>query len=269
MTTVELDAKRKAELADPSLVVDQLQIHIYADAQAVAAAAGAKAGAQVRQALDSQGEAAVILATGQSQLAFLEAFLTRPEVDWRRVTFFHMDEYLGLPATHPASFRHFLRARVEHRVKCRAFHYLEGDVAEPCSECDRYADLLQAQPIDLCMLGIGNNGHLAFNDPRVAHFDDGFPVKIVKLDEVCRQQQVDQGHFTSIDAMPAYALTLSIPTLCQARRLLCLAQGAHKAEIVRTTLQGPISTACPASILRRQSHAELLLDAEAAELIER
>jgi glucosamine-6-phosphate deaminase len=178
-----------------------------------------------------------------------------------------MDEYLGLPGDHPSSFRHYLRERVESKVACREFHYLNGDASEPAQECDRYAALLQAQPIDVCVLGVGDNGHLAFNDPPVASFDDPFPVKIVKLDEVCRQQQVNQGHFSSIDAMPAYALTLSIPTLCSARRLLCLVPGKHKAGIIQTMLTGPISTDCPASILRRMPQATLLLEEASAHLI--
>ena len=267
MTTAEMETNRQPASADRSFAIEQLNVHVHRDAPALAAAAASMAAEQVQRALSEKQTAAIILATGQSQLAFLDLFLSQADIDWGRVTFFHMDEYLGLPPHHPASFQHYLQERVERRVQCHQFHYLEGQAAEPCTECDRYAALLQAQPIDLCMLGIGNNGHLAFNDPPVAHFHDPYPVKIVKLDPICRQQQVDQGHFPSIDAMPAFALTLSIPTLCDSRRLICIAQGEHKAEIVRTTLHGPISPACPASILRRQPHGELLLDADSARLL--
>ena len=249
------------------LTVGSLNVVVSSDGEALSGLAAELFARTVESALSEKNHAAAILATGQSQIRFYEKLIARSDVDWERLTLFHMDEYLGLPGDHPSSFRHYLRERVESQVPCREFHYLVGDAAEPATECDRYAALLQAQPIDVCVLGVGNNGHLAFNDPPVARFDDPFPVKIVKLDEVCRQQQVNQGHFPGIDAMPAYALTLSIPTLCSARRLLCLAPGEHKAEIVQTMLTGPISPECPASILRQMPQATLLLEEASARLI--
>ena len=174
----------------------------------------------LREALARQGSAAVIFAAANSQMQTLDALVALGGIDWSKVTLFHMDEYLGLDAAHPASFRRFLRERVESRVKPTQFHYLEGDTLLPLKECERYAKLLAAQPIDLCCLGIGENGHLAFNDPPVADFADPHTVKLVKLDTACRQQQVGEGHFPSLEAVPQYAFTLTIPALCTARRML-------------------------------------------------
>jgi len=244
--------------------VDSLRVQVYPNANILAQDAAQIAASHLKRTLKDQESAAVILATGQSQLLLLESFLSSEGIDWGRVTFFHMDEYLGLPAEHPAGFRYYLHERVEKRVKSRAMHYLRGDAMEPLAECRRYKQLLEAQPIDLCFLGIGENGHLAFNDPAVADFDDTDTVKLVKLDSICRNQQVKQGHFPNIDAVPPYAFTLTIPTLCSARKLLCLAQGTRKATIVKETLHGNISTACPATILRQQPQASLLLDPESA-----
>jgi len=247
-----------------AFAVDSLNVRVLAGAQVLAQDAATLAGGHLRHTLQQQATAAVILATGQSQLLFLEAFLACANIDWNRVIFFHMDEYLGLPAEHPAGFRKYLHDRVETKVNAKAMHYLCGDTMEPLSECRRYTQLLQAQPIDLCFLGIGENGHLAFNDPAVANFNDPDLVKLVKLDDVCRLQQVKQGHFPNLNAVPPYAFTLTIPALCSARNLICLAQGTRKASIVKEALQGAIVTSCPASILRQQPHATLLLDPEAA-----
>lgn len=218
----------------------------------------------LEETLARQGAAAVILATGNSQFQFLDALVALGGVDWPRVMLFHMDEYLGIDAAHPASFRRYLRERVESRVKPGQFHYLEGDALLPLKECERYAKLLAAQPIDLCCLGIGENGHLAFNDPPVADFNDPHPVKLVRLDEACRQQQVGEGHFPNMEAVPQYAFTLTIPALCSARRMLCIVPEQRKAQAVKDSLRGPISPVCPASILRRQSHCTLFLDSDSA-----
>src|SRR5436305_951607 len=178
-----------------------------------------------------------------------------------------MDEYLAINTSHKASFRRYMRERVEQRVKPRQFHYLEGDTMLPLDECERYTKLLQAQPIDLCCLGIGENGHLAFNDPPVASFQDPHRVKLVQLDEPCRQQQVNEGHFSNLAAVPQYAFTLTIPMLCSAKRMLCVAPEKRKAKAVRDALRGPITQQCPASWLRKQPHATLFLDVDSAALL--
>src|SRR5437868_6459390 len=226
--------------------VDALSVEIAADLKEMAARAAAEASAQLRRALAARGEARAVLATGNSQLAFLDVLAAEPGLDWSRITLFHMDEYLGIDAGHPASFRRYMRERVEARVRPRVFNYIAGDALLPLAECERYASLLAAQPIDLCCLGIGENGHLAFNDPPVANFHDRHLVKLVQLDLACREQQVNEGHFPGIAAVPQYAFTLTIPALCSARRMLCVAPEKRKANAVRDALCGPVETACPA-----------------------
>jgi glucosamine-6-phosphate deaminase len=178
-----------------------------------------------------------------------------------------MDEYLGIEPTHKASFRRYMREKVETRIRPRRFHYIEGDALLPLDECKRYAQLLAAEPVDLCCLGVGENGHLAFNDPPVANFEDPYKVKIVKLDTACRQQQVSEGHFPSLEAVPPYAITLTIPMLCSAHKMLCVAPEKRKAQAVKDMLTGPINAACPASVLRRHSNATLFLDTDSAALL--
>lgn len=254
-------------IAAKTLQVDSLAVRIYETQAELARDVARLAHEHLVDVLGRQGSTAVILATGNSQIKFLEELLALGGVDWSRITLFHMDEYLGIDANHAASFRRYMRERVEKRVKPRVFHYLEGDAALPLDECDRYARLLEAQPIDLCCLGIGENGHLAFNDPPVADFQDPRKVKLVQLDRACRQQQVNEGHFPNLDAVPQYALTLTIPTLCSAAQMLCIAPEKRKAKAVFEALRGPVSVACPASFLRKQAQATLFLDSESASLL--
>ena len=250
-----------------SRLVDKLNVRIYATPRDLAGDAARMARQHLQAVLAARGSAAVILATGNSQIEFLEALIALGGVEWSQVTLFHMDEYLGIDASHRGSFRRYMRERVEARVRPGQFHYIEGDAAEPLAECRRYAALLAAQPIDLCCLGIGENGHLAFNDPPVANFEDPHPIKLVKLDDACRQQQVGEGHFPDVAAVPQFAFTLTIPTLCSAQRLLCIVPERRKARAVKEALQGPIQTTCPASFLRRQGHCTLFLDRDSASLL--
>lgn len=219
------------------------------------------------KAIETNGSAAAILATGNSQLAFLDHLVALGGVDWSKVTLFHMDEYLGISDTHSASFRRYMKERVEGKLKPKAFHYIAGDAMEPIKECERYEELLKAQPLDICCLGIGENGHLAFNDPPVANFEDSRFVKIVKLDLGCRQQQVGEGHFPDVDAVPQFAISLTIPALCSAKNVLAIVPEKRKANAVKESLYGPVSTACPGSFLRTQAHAALYLDPESASLL--
>jgi glucosamine-6-phosphate deaminase len=250
--------------APRAFVVDQLEVRVHPSLSALAQEAAAIAHAALTAAIAARGEAAAILATGNSQIAFLEVLGAQPGIDWSRVTLFHMDEYLGLDADHQASFRRYMRERIEQRVKPRRFHYLSGDADLPISECRRYEAALRSQIIDLCCLGIGENGHLAFNDPPVARFDDLEWVTIVKLDEACRRQQVGEGHFPTLADAPSHALTLTIPALCSARRMLAIVPERRKAAAVKAALRGPIATSSPASILRRQAHCTLFLDEASA-----
>lgn len=253
--------------AKQSFQVDSLSVQIYNSEAELAQDVAAIVQKYLQQTIQQNNSAAVLLATGNSQIKFLDALISLGGVDWSRITLFHLDEYLGISADHSASFRRYLRERVENRVNPQQFHYLEGDALQPFWECDRYTKLLQAQPIDLVCLGIGENGHLAFNDPMVADFQDPYIVKLVKLDTVNRQQQEKQGHFSSIESVPQYAFTVTIPTICAAKKIICLAPEKRKAKVVKQMLHSSISTACPASILRQQQQATLFLDVDSASLL--
>ena len=242
----------------------QLAVRIYPSQPAMAAAAALDVRDYLQDCLTQASEARVIFASANSQIQFLQAVHQLGGVDWRRITLLHMDEYLGISDQHPASFAGFMREQVQEKFHPEAFHYLQGDASLPLTECQRYADLLSAQPIDLCCLGIGENGHLAFNDPPVADFHDPHLVKLVKLDDLCKQQQVDEGHFPSLAAVPSFAYTLTIPALCSARKIICIVPEQRKAAAVQAALQGPVDTACPASYLRSQAQATLYLDAASA-----
>ena len=247
--------------------VDQLLVRVYPTHSELAQDAAKIAHNYLKSTLNTQGYGTVILATGNSQIQFLQALVTLGDLDWSKITCFHLDEYLGISPSHRASFRRYLREKVENLVKPGCFHYLQGDSLEPIKECDRYSKLLMAQPIDLCLLGVGDNGHLAFNEPNVADFQDPYQVKLVQLDRQCRQQQVNQGHFPNLEAVPQYAFTLTIPMIGYAKRILCLAPQKHKAEVIQTALQDEISPHFPASWLRTQPQATLFLDEDSASLI--
>lgn len=250
-----------------SYQADRLNVEVFASNDDLSANVAQRVRDLLAAAIARQGSAAAILATGNSQIRFLKQLVTLGGVDWSKVTLFHMDEYLGLPGDHTASFRRYMRERVESLVKPKAFHYVLGDAELPLDECARYTALLQAQPVDLCCMGVGENGHIAFNDPPVARFDDPHWVKLVKLDDACKMQQVKEGHFPSLETVPPYAFTLTVPALMAAKAILCLAPEKRKAVPVKNLLEGPVTTACPASILRQQPHATLLLDTDSASLL--
>jgi glucosamine-6-phosphate deaminase len=250
-----------------TFTVEALNVRVYANQEDLAKEVTRDVQAHLQEALRVHGRAAAIMATGNSQIRFLEQLVRLGGIDWSRITLFHMDEYLGISGDHKASFRRYMRERVETLVRPLAFHYLEGDTLLPLEECDRYAKLLAAQPIDLCCLGVGENGHLAFNDPPVANFKDTRLVTIVKLDDACKMQQVKEGHFPDLATVPPYAFTLTIPALCTARKMICIAPEKRKAVPIRDALRGPLSTACPASILRQQEQCTLFLDTDSASLL--
>ncbi|MBP0018126.1 MAG: glucosamine-6-phosphate deaminase [Cyanobacteria bacterium SBLK] len=246
---------------------DRLEVRVYENAEEMSIVAAKYAGEYLRSRIARQNSARVIWATGSSQIAFLEKLTKIPNISWQKITGLHLDEYLGIDREHPASFRRYLRDRLAQKVPFADFHYIEGDSEQPLRECDRYTRLLQQGEIDLCCLGVGDNGHLAFNDPWVADFDDPDWVKLVKLDPQNRQQQCDRGDFANLEAVPAYAFTLALPAIFSAQMLLCLVSGAPKAAIVAQMLTGDISPTCPASGLRDRPNAILFLDREAARLL--
>ena len=178
-----------------------------------------------------------------------------------------MDEYVGLASDHPQSFRAYQREHFVSKVSLKAFHEIRGEAIDPEKECQRLSDLLAEKPIDLVCCGIGENGHLAFNDPPVADFDDPKLVKVVAMDEVCRQQQVNDGCFPSIDAVPTHAITLTLKVFADAAKLSCVVPASTKAQAVAVTLNGPISTACPATLMRKHPDARLLLEPDSAALL--
>jgi glucosamine-6-phosphate deaminase len=242
-----------------------LRTSIYTTNAAMGQAAAGEGRDVIAAAIRAKGQANIILATGNSQLTFLHTLRTLPGIDWQAVNVFHMDEYVGIDPKHPASFPLFLRQHILDIVKPGAFYPVPGQATDVAAACREYEALLRAHPADLCAMGIGENGHIAFNDPPFADFDDPVWVKVVELDERSRRQQVGEGHFKSLAEVPTHAITLTIPALLSANRILCIVPEARKAEAVEHSLLGPITEDCPASILRQASHAHLLLDAESAE----
>ncbi|MBE7540371.1 MAG: 6-phosphogluconolactonase [Opitutaceae bacterium] len=242
-------------------------VRVYATSSEMAIAAASEAAQVLRAALNEHGSVRIIVGTGNSQAEMIDQLVADQRVDWSRVEVFHMDEYLGISDQHPASFRRWLRERVEQREKLAACSYLAGDARDVEGEIARYSALLNRAPIDLAFVGFGENGHIAFNDPHVADFNDAATVKIAELDAKCRQQQVGEGHFPSLAAVPTRALTLSCPALFRAKRWICCVPDTRKAQAVRDALEGPIGTRCPASIVRTHSAASVYLDAPSASLL--
>jgi len=229
--------------------------------------AAAKGAERIRSALRRRGEARIILATGASQFEMLEALVAAGGIDWGKVTAFHLDEYAGLPATHPASFRKYLRERFVERLPAplAAFHFLDGE-GDCRQECRRVGALVSAAPVDVAFIGIGENGHLAFNDPP-ADFETDEPYIVVRLDDACRRQQVGEGWFRGLEDVPREAISMSIRQILKSRAIVCTVPDVRKAEAVRAALREPVSPRVPASILREHHATTLFLDRESASLV--
>lgn len=242
-------------------MVERLRVCSFATRAAMGRAAGRDVAAEIRARLAVAAGVRMIFAAAPSQAEMIEAVIAEPDIDWGRVTAFHMDEYIGLASDAPQRFARWLRERLFGRVPFAAVHPILPE-PEPRAAAGRYAALLGAAPIDIVCLGIGVNGHIAFNDPPVADFADPQDVKIVQLDKICRQQQVDDDCFPNLAAVPEQAVTLTIPRLLRAERLFCVVPGAHKRAAVASALHGPIATDCPGSVLRRHPACTLYLDAE-------
>ena len=241
-------------------LVDQLQVKTFQTRKQMGRAAGQAAAKAIAKTIAHQGTARVIFAAAPSQNETLASLIADTSVDWSKVTAFHMDEYIGLSEDAPQRFSHYLKERVFDRLPLAAVHLL--GMQPPESDCEYYANLLAEKPIDVVCLGIGENGHIAFNDPPVADFSDPQLVKIVTLDLPCRQQQVNDGCFPNIDAVPKTAVTLTIPALMRGATLICTVPGPTKRDAVRATLHDEISTRCPATILRMHENCTLYLDAD-------
>jgi glucosamine-6-phosphate deaminase len=232
-----------------------------------AAAASSHAAELIIRAARERGSARVIAATGNSQKPFVDYLVLEKGVPWDRVTLFHMDEYVGISATHSASFRLWIRTRIEERVRPKEAHYIQGDAPDVDAEAERYASLLLTNEIDVAFVGIGENGHIAFNDPPVADFKDPKTVKRVALDEACKRQQAGEGHFESVAAVPNEALTITCPGLFRAKAWITVVPDERKAQAVRAALEGPVITECPASIIRTHPNATVYLDRSSASLL--
>lgn len=243
---------------------NKLHVRSYETRPAMGDAAAREGAEMLRALLAKQERVRVIFAAAPSQNEFLDALCAAPGIDWQRVTAFHMDEYIGLPADAPQGFGNFLRAHIFDRLPFGTIHFLNGAAEDPAAECLRYTALLQQAPIDIVFLGIGENGHIAFNDPPVADFEDPAAVKIVKLDEICRNQQVHDGCFATLEQVPTHAMTLTVPTLAAAAHHFCIVPAPTKADAVFACIRGEISTACPSSILRTCPDARLYLDADSS-----
>jgi glucosamine-6-phosphate deaminase len=242
----------------------RLEAEVHPDRPALGRAAAAAVAAHLKRAVAREGRAAAIFASAPSQDELLAVLRADTSIPWDRVIAFHLDEYIGLPADHPASFRRFLVDRLFAHVPVRAFHGLAGDAADPAAECARYAALLSTEAPGLVVLGIGENGHLAFIDPPVCDFDEPSDVRVVVLDDACRRQQVHDGAFAAVDAVPRRALSLTIPRLMRVPAAVAVVPGPAKRAAVAAALDGPVSRACPASILRRHPDARVFLDEASA-----
>ncbi len=247
---------------------DKLVIKKFETREAMGIAACEEAAACLRELLDQKDEINAIFAAAPSQNEFLAALSTAEGIDWGRINAFHMDEYIGLEENAPQRFGNFLKEHIFSLVGFKTVNYINGGAADIEAECERYAGLLKSNPVDIVFLGIGENGHIAFNDPHVADFNDSKIIKSVELDLVCRQQQVNDGCFASLDKVPTHALSLTIPALISAAHMFCIVPAATKAQAVKATVEGEISETCPASILRNHAHATLYIDADSGALLE-
>jgi glucosamine-6-phosphate deaminase len=245
------------------LVFGSLRMQVYPTREAAGAAAARNAAAAIREKAATRDSLGVIFATGASQMATLAALTSTPGIPWDKVRGFHMDEYIGISPDHPASFRRYLQERLTSRVKMQSFRGVNGN-NDPADECRSYAEALRIAEPQLCLLGIGENGHLAFNDPGEADFHDPADMKIVHLDDACRAQQVAEGWFPTLNDVPQQALTLTIPALLRVPKLIVSVPGPRKAAIVRRTALEDISTACPATLLRTHPDATVYLDQDSA-----
>ena len=237
-------------------------VRVFEDKRSLSRVAAGQACSALRRAIRDRGRARIIVATGTSQLDFLEALTNAENIDWQRVEMFHLDEYVGLPITHPASFRKYLLERLIHKVGIAKYHLLDGS-GDPSEVVRRVDAALRSAPVDIAFAGIGENGHLAFNDPP-ADFQTENSYLIVELDEACRRQQVGEGWFANISEVPRRAISMSVSQILKAKEIICIVPDARKAPAVKLCFEGKVSPMAPASILRTHPVATIYLDSESA-----
>jgi glucosamine-6-phosphate deaminase len=243
-----------------------MDVRVYENRSLMSDAAAAHAARRLRETIASKGRARIIAATGASQLQFLDRLATEPAITWRSVEFFHLDEYVGLPISHPASFRRVLLDHLVTKTGIERYHLLDGE-ADPAEVIRRVGQELTREPVDIAFVGIGENGHLAFNDPP-ADFDVTDPYILVTLDEACRRQQVGEGWFATFEDVPTTAISMSVRQILKSLEILVIVPDARKAEATRAALEGPVSPDVPASILRTHPHVTLFLDEPAASALD-
>ena len=241
-------------------------LRMFDDKVSLGKAAADQAATAVRRAIADRGQARIIAATAASQLEFLDALTKQPGIDWSKVEAFHLDEYIGLPITHPGSFRKMLMEQLVSKIGIQRFHLLEGDAADPAKVLREVGNELASAPIDIAFLGIGENAHIAFNDPP-ADFETEKPYIVVTLDEACRQQQVGEAWFSDISQVPKQAMSMSARQILKAKEILAVVPDQRKAQAVRASVEGEISPMAPASILRRHPNATIYLDQASASLL--
>ncbi len=248
-----------------SVSFDQLSVHVYESREAMGEAAAEDAANRIRKVIDDKGHANVVFAAAPSQNDLIAGLLKR-DIDWTKIRAFQQDEYIGIDQGDPAGFGNFLRDALYDKVPLKEIHYLLTASSEVDRKIEEYTRLLKLYPTDLVFLGVGENGHLAFNDPPVADFEDPVMIKAVELDEVCRQQQVNDACYAALDDVPTHALTLTLSFIRSVPQAICVVPTGRKAEAIERTLHGAISTECPASMLRTMPAAALYLDRESASL---
>jgi glucosamine-6-phosphate deaminase len=250
-----------------SFNADRLHVNVYPTRDAMGMTAAKDAAAQIQQLLNTKAFVNIIFAAAPSQNEMLFHLSSHQDIDWGRINAFHMDEYVGLQPTAPQRFGHFLDQAIFGKLPFHDVHYINGNASNPEEECSSYAALLEANPVDIVCMGIGENTHIAFNDPHVADLNDPLMVKLVDLDEVSRMQQVHDGCFASIEAVPQTAITLTIPALLKAASIFCVVPGINKAQAVYHTINSPVSALYPSTALRQHEQASLYLDVNSASLV--
>lgn len=247
--------------------IEQLLVRTYDDRTQLGKDAAEMVSKKIQELQQNKDYVYIIFASAPSQNEFLETLAKATNIDWKKVVAFHMDEYIGLDLAHPQSFGYFLKENLFDKVPIHHVHYIQGDSSNIEEECERYEQLLRTYPVDIVCMGIGENTHIAFNDPHVANFDDPYWVKIVDLDDKSRQQQVNDGCFNSFDDVPTHAITLTVPALLQGKFLYCMVPGKNKARAVYQTLYEGVDSRYPSTILRTHQNAHLFIDRESAQYL--
>src|SRR2546423_15504872 len=242
-------------------------LKLFRDKRALAAAAAEQAGTSICHAITEHGKARIVAATGASQFEFLEALTNLPAIDWKQVEMFHLDEYIGLPASHPASFSNYLQQRLIQKTGITQHHLLNGD-GDPAEVIRRASQALRQAPVDVAFVGVGENGHLAFNDPP-ADFETEEEYLIVTLDEACRRQQLGEGWFKSLAEVPQRAISMSVRQILKARKILCAAPDKRKAQAVKNCVEHEVSADHPSSILQQHGDTTIFLDSDSASLLQK